>query len=385
VYVRALVFPGPVVILSLDLLNVDELSMNRILRALAPLGVEGDRLLVTAVHTHASFGGIFDTAGGIKGELRIMFGETDEALLAMLAERCAAAVREAMADMTETEIRFVKGTIDGLGTNRHSPELPHDRDLFMIEFFRADGKKILLYNLSCHPTVLNGENLLISADFPGSAASRLCGAYDLAVFVNGSAGDVSTRFTRRESSFAECERLGALVARRILELAAGAGPAEPLERVELAYRGFCLREAVVDEAAAAEAKLAGARRRLEGVKASGAGAGEIRRAESLVEAAFINLLKAKTGPQAGELALRTGLLSINRKKILCVPLELFSVLALKLKSRVPAEIFGYANALAGYLADTAAYEALDYEALSSPFASGEGERYIEFLGSLLYH
>ncbi|MDR0589161.1 MAG: hypothetical protein LBG25_01305, partial [Spirochaetaceae bacterium] len=87
VYVRALVFPGPVVMLSLDILNVDKLSMDRILRALAPLGVGEDRLLVTAVHTHSSFGGIFDTTTGLKRELRIMFGETDEALLAMLAER----------------------------------------------------------------------------------------------------------------------------------------------------------------------------------------------------------------------------------------------------------------------------------------------------------
>ncbi|MDR2759394.1 MAG: hypothetical protein LBB78_08435 [Spirochaetaceae bacterium] len=394
VYVRTLVFPGPVVMLSLDLLNVDELSMDRILRALAPLGVERDRLLITAIHTHSSFGGIFDTAAGIKRELRIMFGETDEALLAMLAERCAAAVKEAMADMAETKIRFVKGSIEGLGTNRHSPELPHDRDLFMAEFFRADGKKILLYNLSCHPTVLNGENLLISADFPGSVASRLHGVYDMVIFVNGSAGDVSTRFTRRESSFAECDRLGALAAGRIMELTAAAGAAEPLDRVELAYHDFCLKEAAVDEAAAAEVKLAAARQRLDAVKASGAGAGEIRHAESFVEAAFINLTKARAadGRQAGDIDLRTGVFSINRKKILCVPLELFSVLALKLKSRVPAggarlpaEIFGYVNALAGYMADTAAYEALDYEALSSPFAPGEGEHYIELLWSLLYH
>ncbi|MDR1288043.1 MAG: neutral/alkaline non-lysosomal ceramidase N-terminal domain-containing protein, partial [Treponema sp.] len=374
VYVRALVFPGPVVILSLDLLCVDELSMDRILRALAPLGVGENQLLVTAVHTHSSFGGIFDTSAGIKRELRSMFGETDEALFAMLAERCAGAVKEAMADMAETEIRFAKGSIDGLGTNRHSSELPHDRNLFIIELFRTDGKKILLYNLSCHPTVLNGGNLLISADFPGTIASRLRGAYDMVVFVNGSAGDVSTRFTRRESGFAECDRLGVLAAGRITELTTTAGATEPLERVELAYHEFCLKEAAVDEAAAAEEKLAAARRGLDVVKSSAAGAGEIRRAESFVEAAFFNLMKVKAadGRPAGDIALRTGILSINDKTILCVPLELFSSLALRLRSRVPVELFGYANAVKGYLADMAAYESLDYEALSSPFAAGEG-------------
>ncbi|MDR2159501.1 MAG: neutral/alkaline non-lysosomal ceramidase N-terminal domain-containing protein [Treponema sp.] len=398
VYVRALVFPGPVVILSLDILNADRLSMDRILRALAPLGIGEDQLLVTAVHTHSSFGGIFDTSSGLRRELRIMFGETDEALLAMLAERCAAAVKEAMADMAETRIRFIKGSIEGLGTNRHSPELPHDRDLFLIEFFRAGGRKILLYNLSCHPTVLNGENLLISADLSGAVASRLGGVYDMVVFVNGSAGDVSTRFIRRESSFAECDRLGALAAGRITELTEAAGAAEAgaetLDRVELTYHRFCLSGAAVEGIAAAEAKLAAAQKRLDAVKASSAGAGEIRRIESLAEAALISVMKAKAaaGRPAGDVDFRTGILSINRRKILCVPLELFSVLALKLKSRFPAEgermpveIFGYVNAVEGYLADAAAHGALDYEALFSPFAAGEGERYIELLCSLLYH
>jgi hypothetical protein len=46
-------------------------------------------------------------------------------------------------------------------------------------------------------------------------------------------------------------------------------------------------------------------------------------------------------------------------------------------------MFGYANALHGYLADRAAYEAMEYEALSSPFTSGEGECYIEELEKIL--
>jgi uncharacterized phosphosugar-binding protein len=393
VYVRALVFPGPVVMLSLDILNADERSMDRILRALAPLKVEKDRLLITAVHTHASFGGIFDTGAGLKKEMRIMFGEADEALLDMLAERCATAVREALACMEETSLRFVKGSIEGLGTNRHSPELPHDRDLFLIEFFRDDGKKILLYNLSCHPTVLNNENRFISADFPGSVASQLRPFYDMVIFVNGSAGDVSTRFTRRESGFAECDRFGALIARGIMRLVRSGGDIEALDRLELVYHTIRLKAAAVDDLPEGEAKLAAARKNLDAVRASSTNPGKIRKAESLVEAAFINLIKAKTqdGRMDGDISLRTGIFSINGRKILCVPLELFSVLALKLKFRfpegtsIPAAIFGYANAVEGYLADAAAYEALDYEALSSPFARGEGERYIELLEPLFYN
>jgi len=65
-----------------------------------------------------------------------------------------------------------------------------------------DGSKALLYNFGCHPTVLHEQNHLISADFPGTVASLLTEQVNnlkFAVFFNGAAGDVSTRFYRQKS------------------------------------------------------------------------------------------------------------------------------------------------------------------------------------------
>ena len=82
--------------------------------------------------------------------------------------------------------------------------------MLVLHFQRTDGKQILLYNYACHPTVLNQENLLITADFP--YAAERCLNYDMVMFINSNAGDISTRFTRRSSSFQQAEAYGPVIA-----------------------------------------------------------------------------------------------------------------------------------------------------------------------------
>ena len=56
------------------------------------------------------------------------------------------------------------------------------------------------------------------------------------VFLNGAAGDISTRFTRREQSFAECARMGEMVADRIRALLENAPEMQPQP-----LKGVCRR------------------------------------------------------------------------------------------------------------------------------------------------
>jgi hypothetical protein len=420
-YARALAFLSndkPFVLLQLDLLCLDALCIGRLREAIGRFGLSGDSLLVCCVHTHSGFGGMLDTANGINRELVPLYGARDQNIAGFLTERCLDAIGAAVADARKTpeggragentvRIRMSRGSVKGLATNRHDPAALCDDSLFLVEFLKAGGKKILLYNLCCHPTVLNAGNRLISADFPGAVAALLESpgngapgnpdAYDLVLFVNGSAGDMSTRFTRTESGFAECGRFGALVQKAITETAGQGGEFEALEEARLEYRSVGLARAEVPGLEAAEQRLAEMKKNLEETKKTTADPTRIRKAESFVEGAEISLLKARyANPQCAEQAgteqagteqaggglipVETGLLTLNGQKILCVPLELFSSLVPRRKNLV---FFGYANALLGYLADREAYDAMDYEALFSDFARGEGERYIEqLLGSV---
>ncbi|MDR2663618.1 MAG: neutral/alkaline non-lysosomal ceramidase N-terminal domain-containing protein [Treponema sp.] len=403
-YARALAFDGreasgPVVLLQLDLLNLDRVCMDRIHEGIAAFGLRKDQLLVCAVHTHSGFGGIFDPHEGINRELEPLLGAPDPRLADLVVRESLSAVEEALGERVETMVRIRRGLLEGLGTNRHDPDLPCDKTLLLIEFCRMDHKKILLYSISCHPTVLNGENLLVSADFAGAAAGKLeisggnvPGGYDLAVFINGAAGDMSTRFTRTESSFAECDRYADLIVKAIEGLKKGVFL--PLEKVTLRYHRTGLYRAKIEDEKIAEERLENARQALETLRQQEASPEEIRRAESFVEGAQITLLKSRRAqdPAGGgeiqyaggeEIPVETGILRINSSVIVCVPFELFSTLALMLKREKRADVFGYVNALRGYLADRESYDDMEYEALSSEFKRGEGERYIELVSALL--
>jgi hypothetical protein len=407
-YARVLAFTpeggNPLVLVQLDLLFLDDICVNALRARLEKLGIPKSGLLICCIHTHSGYGGILNSSDGINRELIPLNGAFDRELADFLVKTCAAAAEEALAGGVETQVRMNRGKIRGLATNRHDPSMPCDDGLFIMEFLREDEKKILVYNLSCHPTVLAAGNRLLSADFAGAAAALLEAAsgdpamskkqgvtgpfYDAALFINGSAGDMSTRFTRRESGFAECGRFGRMVYDAVAELTGG--DYVPLESAGLEYYRVFLKRAAVPEQAEAEAKLTVAERKLEELRAASDSAdpafqSRVRKAESFVEGARISLLKARYREEApgSGIPVEAGVLTLNGQKILCSPFELFSVLALPLKRRKNVECFGYVNALLGYLADAAAYDAMDYEALFSAFDRGQGERYIEQVETFL--
>jgi len=387
-YARALALDGAdglIVILQLDVLCVDELFIGLVEERLKVTGIKRDDLLVFCSHTHSSFGGIFDVSDSLNAQLVELFGEANPGLLDMLAESSAQVITEAIGNKRETGVCILKDTIIGVATNRHSPEELCDRDILVVDFQRDDGKRVLLYNLSCHPTVLDKNNKLLSADFTGYAGKYLSGHCDMSVFINGSAGDMSTRFVRRESSFDECGRIGGIIGEKVLEMLTAEQQYAPLESVSLTYHNLSLKQAVMDDPYEAERKLRTTEENLRAVMAGTDDPSLIRKAQSYVEGASINLMRSR-GSQAGRLSevpVRVGILTLNGNKIVCSPFELFSTLALLLKSRTQAEMFGYANAYRGYLADVRAYESMEYEALFSDFAAGQGEVYIEKVLELL--
>ena len=392
-YARSLYFEdqknGPLALLQLDLLELDNTVLEKIYTELNKTlpELKKNRILVCAAHTHSGFGGIYDTEQGINHELIPLMGEHNPDLVKLVVDKSVEAIVEAGKNCIETTVRINRGKVEKLGTNRRNVDLSCDNSLFIMEFYRIDRKKILLYNLCCHATVLNKENTLLSADFPGAVAGKLeeiPGGYDMVVFINGSAGDMSTRFTRQDSNFEECNRYANI----IIEALEGVkkGVFLPLEKADLQYHAVSLKKAMPPDAQKARENLQNAVKNLEELQSQNADTAVLRKAASLIEGAQMSLLKLNvedTAESAGSIDFETGILKINNTTIVCSPLELFSTLALSIKEKKDVECFGYANCLKGYLADDDAWTQLDYEALSSDFMRGEGERYIELVTALV--
>jgi neutral ceramidase len=137
------------------------------------------------------------------------------------------------------------GRVEGVAADRNDPLRPVDATATVLRVTGPRETTIgYLWHFACHPTVLGAGNTLLSPDLPGDVRAALRredppaqGAEptsivqrtaqprkgmrapvdngdDLPVlYLNGTAGDVSTRFTRREQTPRELTRLAGLITR----------------------------------------------------------------------------------------------------------------------------------------------------------------------------
>lgn len=190
-------------IISFDLCGIDQDLIQRIASF---SNYRPDQLFVCATHTHASIN---------EFPLLLSFGqlairEPDEAIRNQLAKEIADALKQAESDLEEVVLYSKVTQAVGLYANRNDPDGPVDRFLNTLLFQTQDGRnKGCIVHLNTHPTILDFNNTLLSPDFIGTMRDLMEAQLDCPLtVVNGACADVSTRFTRHESSIAECERVG---------------------------------------------------------------------------------------------------------------------------------------------------------------------------------
>lgn len=361
---------------SLEVLSIDHLMIERIKDYLNEYEVPFDDLEVFTIHTHSGPQGISDDT---QGPLKNFLGKTDHELIDMIASQSALAAKEAYGDMKACIVKAAKGIIDGVGKNRHEEHMPSDDTLLAVEIVRVDKKKAMLFNFACHPTVLHEDNLLISADFIGAAHKQLEDTYDFSMFINGSCGDISTRFTRKSSTMDELDRYGKIV-KDAIEMALD----QPffygsVDNFKVERHVFELEAKRIDSVEDALQKLTEAKQQVAQAKAQGLSGSALRVVESAMEGATLNLIQAENNDGQRVIEVPVNILRFGAIKAVTIPGELFCTLSNELKQNHPVFFFGYANGYIGYIADMSGYDRGYYEAMSSFLKRGEGEHLIEMI------
>ena len=334
-------------VVTLDVLAVTRSFADPLRQAIAEIvGTTADAVWICASHTHAGPAGIQDWFPvGASTQLA-------SELTGRIQARLRTATRQAVAAMQPAELRSAAADLSDVGGDRNNPTQPVDNRVSVLSFFGADGAALaVLFHFACHPTVLSAANHRYSADFPGVARQTIRADHPgaVALYLNGAAGNISTRFFRRDQSYGEVARLGQRLGQHVLALMRASRPgvahlAAVCETIELPFRAF---------AAEARALEATGNARLDTVRAEGAAIeDDLRRA-----------LHGRRSQPSLVCALRLGAWTL-----LSVPGEAFSELAQVLRASHPqALVVGYANDYVGYFPTQAAIDAATYEALSSPY------------------
>jgi hypothetical protein len=359
-------------LVTVDVVGLHEDDCARIRQRCA---LPADRVVVHATHTH---GGPASMPGRLGGPV-------DEAWLERLVTTCAEAVDAALAAAEPVEVRAGYGADPGVARNRRRPGGPVDRALPVVHLRRADGSLLAgVVSYACHPVVLGADNTLLTADYPGVVrrvlAERLGGPV---LFVTGCAGDANTGHAAAASistapaadrTFAECERVGGLVAAAAL----AATPSPGSTRVAAVRREVPLDLDVTDvdpgDVAAWEAESARA---------------DPARSELL--RCWAAWGHRQLSAPAGRARSWTGSVTALRwgpAVIVALPGEPFAAAAQEIRAHADAGdtvlVAGYSDGCPGYLPPAEEYahggyeveEAHRYYGLPGPFAEGGSERLV---------
>jgi hypothetical protein len=309
------------------------------------IGVPRTNFWWSVTHSHAA------PEVGAPGMYRALLGrsdhEWDREYAALVKDSLVRAVKEAGGELEPARIAFGEGTslaninrramdVDGTVSLGLNPEGPADRQIGLMRLERADGTLLaLVMNYAMHGTVMNGQNLQISGDGPGTVSAYLekkLGATVL--YVNGAAGNLAPIYTvYPDAKAGHLSQFNVLLGDRVLA----------------ALRGM--------SAGASDVTIWTGEKRIETPRRDG-----LEWPEELGEYA---------GPGA-LVRLPVRFLRINDAVIWSAPVELFCEMAMAVRERsgfAHTFYFGYTNGWFGYLPTAKAFAEGGYEPKTSPFTA----------------
>lgn len=333
-------------------------------RIQAETGIPAENVLICAAHDHSAPSGFVGSAA---------FGQPENPkLTTFLEDQFVEVVKEAYQKMRPAKVGFAYGTLDSITSNRQQGnDISIDPQVGVLKIQAADSRDMIatLFNFTGHPVILGGDNLLLSGEYPGVAASTIEQTIGgIAVFTQGAAGDVTMK--RSGPPFKEVERLGHILGAKVIETAEQIVPDGNTTLVSVS-RDVQVKPRKVPSPADAKANLDKLNDELKEATMSGEKRAEKRLQRAVDSAETTNDVAQFVHAHPGVLDSATHasvqVMEIGPLVLTAIPGELFVEYGLEMKRRVkqhtghPMILVGYANNYIGYLISPRAVYTGGYE------------------------
>lgn len=337
--------------------------------------IDKQKIFINCTHTHSGPAGIMNTSG-FNRSFRYVFGDYDKQLAEEIAGKILLGVEKAILDIDDCEIRYGKFPYEDLGKSRISPDIKIDNSLISLIFHKKNGEEILIYNYSCHPTILNSENRKISGDYPSIVSSYLEKERKLAFFMNSSCGDVSTRFTRRESTIEELNHMSLGLADSINRNSEINRPLrKPYEIKNISFTIYLKIKSLPSEDLL-EDKIKNSIKDLEKAEGNNIYSPQLRLIQSKLEGLISQKHLIEGFANLEYIPVKVSVIKIADVIIIYIPGELFNCLGSYIKKELEnykVIICCYGGGYVGYIPDESVYDSDGYEACSTPYEKNQGE------------
>ncbi|WP_125579251.1 neutral/alkaline non-lysosomal ceramidase N-terminal domain-containing protein [Lacticaseibacillus suibinensis] len=184
--------------IALDIVAVPGYRADRIKRQVtAKWQVPAEQVVIAAIHTHS---------GPTVTDLLLDYPDIDETYWRQIDTQTLKAVANAIQNAQPGRLALRTATVpDGIYANRDRATMPYNRQLAQLVALDEEDKLFgALLLLGTHPTIMNVKNTQLSADLVGGVRQAYQKRFGIRpVVMLTDCGNTSTRYTRRESTFAE--------------------------------------------------------------------------------------------------------------------------------------------------------------------------------------
>jgi hypothetical protein len=377
-YARAIVLDDGacrIVIVSFDLICLDSDIVQELRSGIASsVGAAPEAILLSCSHTHA---------GPSVRTFRAMGGR-DPAYVDVMVRKAVGAAAQAAEALRPARISYGEAAAQ-IGVNRRAARADGTIDIG-VDYGGAvdptvrtvcvddpDGRTFaMLFSHACHPTTMGGENMLISADWPGAAVAHLksrfrAGDEDsevepdaLPIFLQGCCGNINPN--PRHQDWRLVDTHGRTVADAALAARRNAGLFSETA-LAAAEETIALPLLPPPSPAECERLVVEWTERLAQDRASGADAGRIMHAEGMLEWALDAQRLASEGPIDRTMDFTVQRLSLGGVQLLAFPGEMFVQYELDFARQSPSPVLslGYCNGCLNYVPTAAEFARGGYE------------------------
>lgn len=371
-------------IVTADVIGVDSHLRDRIAIA---AGIAPETLLINASHTHSGPKRIVCRLHPIDAN------DGDRKLRARFVQLAAETILRAQGNTEQVSLWIGETDASGAWSNRTAIDQPSDPRLRLLVTKRPNGSiQTAIAIVPCHPTVLGAESAVVSADLTGGIRRAIAAspAFEGPVVLSlaGAAGDISTRFVRQEPTPAEIERLATLATTHLDAALDNLHEVVATDTSLQSHQTKILLPSFRDDCSSdPHADMLSARAAMEQAQSEGASPPALRQAITRYQGAILRHEMASSPNLVDPTPIAVVAWSLSSDlALVATPVEIFSSLGMRVEggsSFTRTLVLGYTNGYAGYVADTAAWDAGTYEALASPFARRAGDVLVDEATALL--
>jgi hypothetical protein len=206
-------------IITMDILGLPSNFKTDLLKRIEKKGWKAENMMLLPSHSHGSLEMAAINSKNVFGVPQI--GIFQPELLNFLLDKTEKLVLEADKNYREVKIGTGSAKFDGLNRNRRGDKTI-DNELTVTRVDLANGQPLAaLVNWTAHPTFIGGDDMLVSAEWPGYLQTEMeksIGKGVVVMYYNGAEGDQSPVYSGNGSAYEKIQGYGKIMAEKSLSV-----------------------------------------------------------------------------------------------------------------------------------------------------------------------